>query len=348
MRDVEFPNRLFVAPMCQYSCEDGVPNQWHMVHLGTRAVGGAGMVMTEAAAVNPEGRISPSDAGIWNDEQAEAWKPIASFISENGSVPCIQLAHAGRKASREAPWRGSGLVGAEDGGWQPVGASPVPFDEGWATPDELSESDIDALVDDWRDAAQRSLDAGFKVVELHFAHGYLAHTFLSPLSNHREDSYGGSAENRARFPLRIVDSVREVWPENLPLLVRISSTDWVAGSGWDVPDAVEFSKSLKKHGVDLVDCSSGGVSPHQQMTLRPGYQVPFADAVRSGAEVPSGAVGLITESAQAEEVLTSGKADVIFLARELLRNPYWPLHAAIELGDDVEWPDQYARSKPGF
>ena len=334
--------------MCQYSAEDGVPNQWHLVHLGTRAVGGAGMVMSEAAAVNPEGRISPGDVGIWNDEQVEAWKPITDFITENGSVPCIQLAHAGRKASRNRPWLGSGFVGSKDGGWQPVGASAVPFDDEWATPEELSESDIDDLVDDWRAAAKRSLEAGFKVVELHFAHGYLGHTFLSPLSNHREDTYGGNSDNRARFPLRIVDAVREVWPEHLPLMVRISTTDWVKGSGWDVSDAVEFSKSLKEHGVDLVDCSSGGVSPHQQMDLRPGYQVPFADAVRSGAEVPTGAVGLITEATHAEEVLTSGKADVIFLARELLRNPYWPLHAAIELGDDVEWPPQYVRSKPGL
>lgn len=332
--------------MCQYSSEDGMPNEWHLVHLGTRAVGGAGMVMTEAAAVNPEGRISPGDVGIWNDEQVEAWKPITAFISENGSVPCIQIAHAGRKASRNKPWLGSGFVDPEDGGWQPVGASPVAFDDGWATPDELTESDIDGLVDDWRNAAKRSLEAGFKVVELHFAHGYLAHTFLSPLSNHREDSYGGNAENRARFPLRIVDAVREVWPENLPLIVRISTTDWVEGSGWDVTDAVEFSKALKEHGVDLVDCSSGGVSPHQQMILKPGYQVPFADSVRSGADVPTGAVGLITEAEQAEEVLEAGQADVIFLARELLRNPYWPLHAAIELGDDTPWPPQYVRSKP--
>lgn len=346
LRDVEFPNRLFVAPMCQYSSKDGMPSDWHLVHLGTRAIGGAGMVMTEAAAVNPKGRISPGDAGIWNDGQLEAWKPITSFISENGSVPCIQIAHAGRKASRDKPWLGSGFISPEDGGWQPVGASAVPFDDGWATPDELTDSDIDALVNDWRDAARRSLEAGFKVLELHFAHGYLAHTFLSPLSNHREDSYGGNAENRARFPLRVVDAVREVWPESLPLMVRISATDWVEGSGWDVPDAVKFSKSLKEHGVDLVDCSSGGVSPDQQMVLKAGYQVPFADSVRSGAGVPTGAVGLITEAEQAEEVLQAGQADVIFLARELLRNPYWPLHAAIALGDDTPWPPQYVRSKP--
>ena len=334
--------------MCQYSCEDGMPNDWHLVHLGSRAVGGAGMVMTEAASVTPEGRISPGDAGIWNDQQAEAWQPITGFIADHGSVPCIQLAHAGRKASRDAPWRGSGFIGPEDGGWTPVGASPSPFDDGYATPDELSEADIDLLVGDWRSAAKRSLDAGFKAVELHFAHGYLAHSFLSPLSNHREDAYGGSVEHRARFPLRVVEAVREVWPERLPLLVRISATDWVEGSGWDLPDAVEFSRALKERGVDLIDCSSGGVSPKQQMTLKPGYQVPFADAVRSGAGIATGAVGLITEAVQAEEVLATGKADVVFLARELLRNPYWPLHAAIELGDDVPWQPQYERAKPAL
>ncbi|MDP6822934.1 MAG: NADH:flavin oxidoreductase/NADH oxidase [Dehalococcoidia bacterium] len=346
LRDIEFPNRVFVSPVSQYSSDDGVPGKWHLVHLGSRAVGGAGMVMTEATAINARGRITTVCAGIWNDEQAEAWKPITSFITENGSVPCVQLAHAGRKGSQERPWLGGGFIRPEDGGWQTVGASAEPYDEGWGTPDELTESDIDALVDDWRAAALRSLEAGFKVVEIHLAHGFLGHSFLSPLSNHREDSYGGNADNRMRFPLRIVDSVREAWPEKLPLLVRISATDWVEGSGWDLPDAVKFSKVLKEHGVDLVDCSSGGVSPRQQIAMEPGYQVPFADSVRSEADVPTAAVGLITEARHAEDVLESGKADVIFLGRELLRNPYWPLHAAIGLGDDTPWPHQYIRSKP--
>lgn len=345
LRDIEFPNRLFLAPMCQYSVEDGVPGDWHMVHLGSRAVGGAGLVMAEATSVTPEGRISPFDLGLWDDGQAAAFAPITSFIKAQGSVATVQLAHAGRKACRDQPWRGGGYVGPEDGGWQPVAPSPAPFDEDWAMPRQLSADDIDALVAGWRDAARRSLEAGFEVIELHFAHGYLAHQFLSPISNHRQDEYGGSLENRARFPLRVLQAVREVWPERLPLLVRISATDWVDG-GWDVPEAVQFCRWLKEGGVDLIDCSSGGMSPHQRIDMQPGYQVPFADTVRREAGIPTSAVGLITEPEQAEEILAAGKADAIFLGRELLRRPYWPLHAAIALGDDTPWPNQYLRGKP--
>jgi 2,4-dienoyl-CoA reductase-like NADH-dependent reductase (Old Yellow Enzyme family) len=344
IRDIEFRNRVFVSPMCQYCSEDGSPTNWHLVHLGSRAVGGAGMVMVEASAVSPEGRISPFDSGLWNDHQARAFLPINQFIKEYGAVPAIQLAHAGRKASTAQPWNGGGPVPISDGGWQPTGPSAIAFDSKYPVPREMNTSDIDQLVHQFIASAKLSLAAGFEVIELHVAHGYLLHEFLSPLSNHRTDDYGGSLGNRMRLPLRVAASVREVWPSGFPLFVRISATDWAEG-GWDLPQSIEFSKALKGIGVDLIDCSSGGMVPHAKMKIGPGYQVPFAQAVRQEAGIATGAVGMITEAKQAEEIVASGKADVVLLARELLRDPYWPLHAAKELGADVAWPKQYERAK---
>lgn len=330
--------------MCQYSSNDGCPTPWHTVHLGTRASGGAGLVMTEATAVTPEGRISPWDAGIWNDAQAEAYRPITDFIRSEGAVPAIQIAHAGRKASTAQPWNGGKLLTEAQGGWQPVGPSDLPFDENLAVPRALSVEEIKALVDAWRSAAERALTSGFDVAELHFAHGYLAHEFLSPISNNREDEYGGTPENRARFPLEIARAVREVWPDHLPLFVRISATEYVDG-GWDLDDSIRFSGWLKDAGVDLIDTSSGGNSPAQTLTPFTGYQIPFAAAIREQTGVATGAVGMITKAQQAEDILQTEQADAIFMGRELLRNPYWPLHAAAELGDKLDyWPEQYARA----
>jgi 2,4-dienoyl-CoA reductase-like NADH-dependent reductase (Old Yellow Enzyme family) len=298
--------------------------------------------MTEAAAVNPAGRISPDDAGIWNDEQGDAWKPIAEFILANGAIPAIQLAHAGRKASTFAPWKGRGKVDAASGGWQVVGPSDNAFSTDYPQPHEMTLSEIRDVIDDFATAAKRSLDAGFQVAEIHAAHGYLAHQFLSPHSNLRTDSYGGSLENRMRFALDISAAVRDIWPKALPLFSRISATDWKEG-GWDIAQSIEFAKASKRIGVDLIDVSSGGAVPDAKMTIRPGYQVPFARAVRHGADIPTGAVGLITEPVQAEQIIADGDADCVFLARALLRDPYWPLRAATELGVAVEWPDQYKR-----
>ena len=343
LRDLEIRNRLFVSPMCQYSAEEGLPTQWHAVHLGTRASGGAGLVMTEAAAVSPEGRISPWDLGIWNDEQADALQPINEFIRSQGATPAMQLAHAGRKASTAQPWNGGTLLSPEQGGWQPVGPSTLPFSEDLAVPRALSVDEIEQMVESWAAAAKRALAAGFDVVELHFAHGYLAHEFLSPLSNNRDDDYGGSLEDRARFPLQIARAVRDVWPDHLPLFVRISATEYVDG-GWDLDDAVQFCRWLKDAGVDLIDTSSGGNSPAQTLSPFTGYQVPFAAAIREQAQIATGAVGMITKPRQAEDILEDDAADAIFMGRELLRNPYWPLMAAAELGDHIDyWPDQYER-----
>jgi 2,4-dienoyl-CoA reductase-like NADH-dependent reductase (Old Yellow Enzyme family) len=343
IRDITFRNRVFVSPMCQYSSVEGMPTDWHMVHLGSRAVGGAGLVMVEATAVVPEGRISPTDSGIWTDAHAEAFKSIAKFIKEHGAAPAIQLAHAGRKASTAAPWLGGGPVGPEAGAWQPVAPSPIPFDAGYPVPREMTLADIDACVAAFVTGARRSLAAGFEVVELHFAHGYLAHEFLSPLSNHRNDTYGGSLENRMRFPLRVAAAVREVWPGKYPLFVRISATDWAEG-GWDLPQSIELSRNLKAIGIDLIDCSSGALVPRAKMRIGPGYQVAFAEAIRRDAGIATGAVGMITEARQAEQILSEGKADVVLLARAMLRDPYWPLHAARTLGVDVRWPVQYERA----
>jgi 2,4-dienoyl-CoA reductase-like NADH-dependent reductase (Old Yellow Enzyme family) len=343
IRSTIFPNRVFVSPMCQYSSEDGLPNDWHLVHLGSRAIGGAGFVCIEASGVTAVGRITPWDAGIWSPAHAEAWKPIASFIRAHGSVPGIQIAHAGRKASTDKPWLGGKPLSAERGAWQAIGPSAIAFGH-YPVPRAMTVEEIRKTVEDFRNAALYSLTAGFEVVEIHGAHGYLLHSFCSPLSNLRTDEYGGSLENRIRFPLEVARAVREVWPADKPLFYRISATDWYEG-GWDVDQSVVLCKRLKELGVDMIDCSSGGNIHDQKIQLGPGYQVPFAERVRRDAGVPTIAVGLITEAKQAEEIVSSGKADAVCLARAMLRDPYWPLHAARELGATVEWPDQYKRAE---
>ncbi|MGA2230501.1 MAG: NADH:flavin oxidoreductase/NADH oxidase, partial [Tepidisphaeraceae bacterium] len=343
-RGIEFRNRVFVSPMCQYSSEEGTPTPWHLVHLGSRAVGGAGLVMVEATAVSPEGRISPFDSGIWSEAHGEAFKPITRFIKEQGAIAGVQLAHAGRKASTDAPWRGGKAVEPANGGWEPIGPSAIAFSRAMATPREMSREDIDAVVGQFREAARHAMAAGFEVIELHMAHGYLMHEFLSPLSNQRSDEYGGTLVNRMRMPLTVANEVRAVWPAKLPMFVRISATDWMAG-GWDLPQSIALAKELKAIGVDLVDCSSGGNSPNAMVPVKAGYQVPFSEAIRREVNVATGAVGMITDAKQAEEIVAQGKADVVLLARQLLRDPYWPLHAAAELGVDVAWPKQYERAK---
>ncbi|MGD9726611.1 MAG: NADPH dehydrogenase NamA [Nitrospiraceae bacterium] len=346
LRAVTFQNRIAVSPMCQYSSENGFANEWHVVHLGSRAVGGAGLVMTEATAVTPEGRISPQDLGIWSDDHIEPLKRITRFVHEHSSVAGIQLAHAGRKASTYRPWEGHGLVPEALGGWSKVVApSALPFAEGYATPDALTESEIQAVVTAFVEAARRACDAGFCVVEIHAAHGYLLHEFLSPFSNRRQDRYGGSFENRVRLVREVAAAVRGVWPERLPLFVRISATDWEAG-GWDVEQSVELARQLKPLGVDLIDCSSGGNLPHAKIPVGPGYQTPFAERIRREAGIATGAVGLISMPEQADEIIRKGQADLVLLAREFLRDPYWPLHAARELGHAVHWPAQYLRAAP--
>ncbi len=331
--------------MCQYSSVDGVPNDWHLVHLGSRAVGGAGLVMTEATAVSPEGRISPADLGIWNDTQVEAFKRITAFIKSQGAVPGIQLAHAGRKASTQTPWIGQGMVSASEGGWEVIAPSSIKFADNYPQPKEMTAADMKGMVEKWMDAAKRSLAAGFEVAEIHMAHGYLLNQFLSPLSNKRTDEYGGSLVNRMRFPLEITSAVRKVWPANLPLFVRISATDWVEG-GFDLAQSVELAKELRKIGVDLIDSSTGGSSPAAKIPAGPGYQVNFAAEIRKQAGIMTGAIGMITQAAQAESILVTGQSDVIFIAREFLRDPYFPLHAARLLGDDAQYPNQYLRAKP--
>jgi 2,4-dienoyl-CoA reductase-like NADH-dependent reductase (Old Yellow Enzyme family) len=345
LRDVEFKNRIFLSPMCQYSSADGMPTDWHLVHLGSHAVGGVSLVMVEATAVSLEGRISPWDSGIWTDQHAQAFKRIAAFIQEQGAVPGIQLAHAGRKASTDVPWRGDKPLPVNQGGWQPLAPSPIAFAEGYPVPRETTNEDLQEVVSQFVAGARRGMEAGFQVIEIHMAHGYLLHEFLSPLSNHRTDQYGGSLQNRARFPLLVARAVRENLPANVPLLVRISCTDWVDG-GWDLPQSVEFSRWLKEIGIDLIDCSSAGLVPYAKIPVAPGYQTPFAAEIRSSAGIATGAVGLITDAMQAEQILSSGQADVIIIGRELLRNPYWPLHAAKTLNVDVAWPSQYQRAKP--
>jgi 2,4-dienoyl-CoA reductase-like NADH-dependent reductase (Old Yellow Enzyme family) len=343
IRHVTFRNRIAVSPMCQYSCADGFATDWHLVHLGSRAVGGAGLVMVEASAVEARGRISPADNGIWKDEHIGPLQQIASFLREQGAVAGIQLAHAGRKASVARPWEGGGFLKESEGGWQTVAPSPVPFRPTDGTPAELSRDAIRDLVRAFAVAAQRALAAGFQVVEIHGAHGYLMHEFLSPLSNHRSDEYGGSLENRMRFALEITEAVRAVWPASLPLFFRVSATDWVEG-GWAAEDSVELARRLKSLGVDLVDCSSGGLSAQQKIPLEPGYQVPFAEKIRSEVGILTGAVGLITTPEQCDKIIRSGQADIVLLAREFLRDPYFPMHAAKALGVPAETPDQYARA----
>ncbi len=344
LRDLEFKNRVFVSPMCQYSSDNGRPTDWHLVHLGSRAVGGAALVMVEATAVSPEGRISPDDSGIWAAEHVEPFRRITRFIKEQGSVPAIQIAHAGRKASTDAPWRGGKALGLGQRGWQPIAPSPLAFDAASPTPREMTAADIDEVADQFIAAARRSLEAGFEVVELHAAHGYLFHEFLSPLSNQRRDDYGGSFENRARLTLRVAKAVRDLWPAKWPVFVRISATDWADG-GWDLPQSIRLSAMLKEIGIDLIDCSSGALVPNVKIPVAPGFQVPFARAIRKEAVIATGAVGLITDPHQAEKIIANGDADVVLLARQLLADPYWPLHAAATLGADVAWPHQYGRAK---
>jgi 2,4-dienoyl-CoA reductase-like NADH-dependent reductase (Old Yellow Enzyme family) len=343
LRGVTLRNRIGMSPMCQYSAGDGVPNDWHLMHLGARAAGGCGLIIAEATAVLPEGRISPHDLGIWNDAQAAAFERITRFIREQGAVAGIQLAHAGRKANTHRPWEGGGPIADPEGKWRIVGASPIPFRDGYPTPHEMTPDDIRNVVQAFADATKRAVDAGFQWIEIHAAHGYLLHSFYSPLANHRDDAYGGAFDNRIRLLMDVAEASRNALPDALPLTVRVSSTDWVA-DGWTIEDTIELAQRLKRAGVDLIDCSSGGNVFNAQVPAKPGYQVPFAAAVRREANMATAAVGLITEPAQAEAIVASGQADVVLLARELLRDPHWPLHAAKELGVKVELPAQYARA----
>ena len=345
LRQLTLPNRIAVSPMCQYSAEEGMANDWHLVHLGSRAVGGAGLVIMEATAVSANGRISPEDLGIWTDGHIEPLRRITRFIEAQGSVAGVQLAHAGRKASTWQPWLGKhGSVPVAEGGWIPVGPSSIAFDPQHAVPTTLNEAGIAAVIEAFVRGTERALAAGFKVAELHAAHGYLLHQFLSPLSNQRQDAYGGSFENRIRLLLEVTRAVRAVWPEELPLLVRLSATDWVE-DGWNSDETVELARRLKGLGVDLIDVSSGGTAANAEIPVGPGYQTQFAERVRREANIATGTVGMITEAVQAEHVLRTGQADLILLARELLRDPYWPLHAAEDLREvSVAWPPQYVRA----
>jgi 2,4-dienoyl-CoA reductase-like NADH-dependent reductase (Old Yellow Enzyme family) len=343
LRDVELRNRIGVSPMCQYSSTDGFATDWHLVHLGSRAAGGAGLVLTEAAAVEPEGRISPQDLGLWTDAHVEPLARIVRFVREQGAVPGVQLAHAGRKASTARPWQGGGPVDAAHGGWKPFAPSPIAFDAAYPIPEALDAAGIVRVVDAFAAAARRAVAAGFELVELHGAHGYLLHEFLSPLANRRTDAYGGGADERMRLALEVTVAVRKVWPERLPLLFRVSATDWAEG-GWDVEECVELARRLKREGVDLVDVSSGGLVPHARVPAGPGYQTAFARQIREAAAIPTGAVGLITAPQQADHVVRTGQADLVLLARAMLRNPNWPIAAARELGREAPVPVQYLRA----
>ncbi|HEY9687359.1 MAG TPA: NADPH dehydrogenase NamA [Coleofasciculaceae cyanobacterium] len=345
IRDITFRNRIAVSPMCQYSSEDGFANDWHLVHLGSRAVGGGALVIAEATAIAPEGRISPQDLGLWKDAHIPALARITHFIHEQGAIAGIQLAHAGRKASTVRPWEGDYSLSAAEGGWSPILApSPIAFDEESQVPHELTREEIGDLIVEFANATARAEEAGFKVLEIHAAHGYLLSEFLSPLTNHRMDEYGGSFENRTRLLREVVVAVRKVWAERYPLFVRLSATDWVEG-GWTPEDSVALARLLKDLGVDLIDCSSGGVVPNAKITVAPGYQVPFAETIKRETDILTGAVGFISEAGQADEIIRSGQADMVLLARKLLKDPYWPLHAAHELGIDWPWPNQYERAK---
>jgi 2,4-dienoyl-CoA reductase-like NADH-dependent reductase (Old Yellow Enzyme family) len=343
LREIEFKNRIAVSPMCEYSAKDGHPQPWHLVHLGSRAVGGAAVVFTEATAVEAIGRISPADTGIYLDAHVESWRPIAEFVRAHGAVAGMQLAHAGRKGSTGVPWAGGKKVAVADGGWEPVAPSAVAFDAEYPMPRALTIAEIDGVVAAFRVAAGRALAAGFEVVEIHSAHGYLLHEFLSPLSNSRTDEYGGPLENRIRLALRVARAVREVWPERLPLFCRVSATDWTEG-GWDLAQTVELAKKLREAGVDLIDASSGGNVPSAKIPVGPGYQVKFAAEIRRQAGMATGAVGMITDGAQADTIIATGQADMVFLAREMLRDPYWPRRAAHELGAKIAGPVQYGRA----
>jgi len=344
LRSTTFRNRIFVSPMCQYSTQEGMPTDWHFVHLGSRAVGGAGLVMVEATAVSPEGRISKQDTGLWSEAHSDAYRRIADFVRRQGAVPGIQLAHAGRKASVHVPWEGGAPLQPSEGAWQPLAPSAIPFAPNYPTPKALTEKEIEVVIEQFRTAARLAIRAGFELVEIHMAHGYLLHEFLSPLSNHRQDRYGGAFENRIRFATRVAEVVRQIWPERLPVFVRISATDWV-DEGWNFEQSVQLSQRLHQLGVDLIDCSSGGILPNIKIPAEAGYQVPFAARIRKEARVATGAVGLITEPHQAAEIISSGQADACFLARAVLRDPYWPLHAARALSVQVPWPNQYLRAE---
>jgi len=345
IREVQFRNRIAVSPMCQYSAQEGLANDWHFVHLGSRAVGGVGLVITEATAVVPEGRISPADLGLWNDKQGEALARITHFMESHGAVAGVQLAHAGRKASTSAPWLGGKPAGEEEGGWKKIMApSAIAFDEGWPVPQAMTAAEIQDLIRAFASATRRAREAGFRVLEVHAAHGYLLHEFLSPFSNQRTDVYGGSFEGRIRLVCEVVEAVRGEWPEQLPLFVRFSCQDWKDG-GWTLEDTVALSKRLKPLGVDLIDCSSGGILPHVKIPAGPGYQVAFAERVRREAGILTAAVGMIVAPQQADTIVRTGQADMVLLARELLRDPYWPLHAAVALGQKGSWPEQYVRAR---
>jgi 2,4-dienoyl-CoA reductase-like NADH-dependent reductase (Old Yellow Enzyme family) len=344
MRGVTFRNRITVSPMCQYSSEDGFANDWHFVHLGSRAVGGAGLVIVEATAVEDIGRISPQDMGLWKDAHIEPLARINRFLTEHGAVPGIQLAHAGRKASTQRPWEGNAAVGPDAGGWTPVAPSALKFKDDYPQPVALDLAGIQRVTRSFVAATERAVKAGFRVIELHAAHGYLLHEFLSPLANKRTDAYGGSFENRVRFLLETVKAMRERMPQELPLFVRISATDWVEG-GWSLDDSVALARLLGPLGVDLIDCSSAAIVPDAKIAYGPGYQTPFAERIRRETGVPTGAVGYIRSPLQAEHILHTGQADLIILARELLRDPYWPLHAARELKASVHWPVQYGAAR---
>jgi len=343
IKSISFKNRIVISPMCQYSSADGFANDWHLVHLGSRAVGGAALIIQEATAVSPEGRISPEDMGLWKDEHIEKLQQITQFIKTQNAVPGIQLAHAGRKASVSSPWKGNNKLDASQGGWQEVAPSAIGYRE-TETPIALDNAGIQKVISDFKSATRRAVIIGYQVLEIHSAHGYLLHEFLSPLSNLRTDGYGGSFENRIRLLLEVVEAIQTEWPDNLPLFVRISATDWAEG-GWNAEESAQLSKILKEKGVDLIDVSSGGLVSYQQIPLEPGYQVPFAEKIKNETGILTGAVGLITEAHQAEEIVAEGKADLVFFAREALRNPYLGLNFAKELEIDTTWPNQYLRAK---
>lgn len=343
IKNITLRNRIVMSPMCQYSATDGYANDWHLVHLGSRAVGGAGLIIAEATAVSPEGRITPGDLGLWSDDHITGLSRIVRFVHSQGAAAAIQIAHAGRKASCAVPWEGGKQLDEEHGGWQTVAPSDIPFLEGERKPEQLGSEGIRKVVSDFAAAASRARAAGFKVIEIHSAHGYLLHEFLSPLSNRRTDNYGGSFENRTRLLREVIEAVRSEWPEENPLFVRISATDWTEG-GWTPGDSVRLAVTLKDLGVDLIDCSSGGNVPNAHIPVSPGYQVPFSEAIRKKG-IMTGAVGFITKADQAESILQDGKADLVIIARELLRNPYFPLNAARELVHETEWPVQYLRAK---
>jgi 2,4-dienoyl-CoA reductase-like NADH-dependent reductase (Old Yellow Enzyme family) len=347
--NVTLRNRIAVSPMCEYSAVDGLPNDWHLVHLGSRAVGGAGLVFTEATAVSPEGRISPADTGLWNDAQQAAWTRIAAFIASQGTVPGIQLAHAGRKGSSARPWHGGQLLNASEGGWTPLAPSALPHKAGEAPPQAMSRDDIRQVVDDFVTATRRAERLGLAAIELHCAHGYLLHQFLSPVSNRRDDAYGGSRENRMRLPLEVFDAVRAVWPAAKPIGVRVSASDWLDHldtPSWTIEDTLVFGHALQRRGCDWIDVSSGGISPLQKIALGPGYQVPFAERIKRETGLATMAVGLITEPQQAETIIAGGQADLFAMARAMLWNPRWVWHAAAKLGGQVLPPPQYGRAAP--